>query len=127
MSIYDVRIQNVWDYNYDTNGGTSILYDNRGIDLRDAAAKLTPKSGAILATHLWGGGTDMDSLVRFADAHDLVLLEDAADLAVDLGGIEPLGRVLDARAEPRQRRLDAPLNLSCDGIRVRSLVMYKRV
>jgi hypothetical protein len=46
----------------------------------------------------------------------LVALQDAADLAVDLGGIQPLGRAVDAGGKLGQRRLDALAELIVHGL-----------
>ena len=51
-----------------------------------------------------------------ASSRALVAPQDAADLAVDLGGLEPFGRILDARAELGQRRFDAAAELVVHGL-----------
>lgn len=49
-----------------------------GLDYADLAAKLTPRTRAILPVHLWGRGScDPHQLRAFADGHQLVVVEDA--------------------------------------------------
>ena len=40
--------------------------------------KITPKTGAIMAIHLSGNPCDMDAIMSIAQAHDLIVIEDAA-------------------------------------------------
>ncbi|MFQ5611761.1 MAG: DegT/DnrJ/EryC1/StrS family aminotransferase [Anaerolineae bacterium] len=51
--------------------------DTYNLDPADVAAKITPKTKAIVAVHLYGQVCDMDQLQELADAHNLVLIEDA--------------------------------------------------
>ncbi len=48
------------------------------IDPARLAAALTPKTRAILPVHLYGRLSDMPAIRTFADAHDLLVLEDCA-------------------------------------------------
>ncbi|MBB5119484.1 cell wall biogenesis protein [Streptomyces eurocidicus] len=53
--------------------------DDRGqLDLGDAAHRITARTRAVVAVHLWGLPEDMDALVSFADGHGLILLEDGS-------------------------------------------------
>ncbi|MCC2280539.1 DegT/DnrJ/EryC1/StrS family aminotransferase [Streptomyces sp. ET3-23] len=53
--------------------------DDRGqLDLDDAARRITARTKAVVAVHLWGLPEDMDALVSFADEHELMLLEDGS-------------------------------------------------
>ncbi|WP_268826600.1 DegT/DnrJ/EryC1/StrS family aminotransferase [Streptomyces sp. A1-5] len=53
--------------------------DSRGqLDLTDAARRITDRTKAVVAVHLWGLPEDMDALVSFADEHGLMLLEDGS-------------------------------------------------
>ncbi|MFI1800574.1 DegT/DnrJ/EryC1/StrS family aminotransferase [Streptomyces sp. NPDC020379] len=53
--------------------------DDRGqLDLEDAARRLTSRTKAVVAVHLWGQPEDMDALVSFAHEHGLMLLEDGS-------------------------------------------------
>ncbi|MFF7687813.1 DegT/DnrJ/EryC1/StrS family aminotransferase [Streptomyces syringium] len=53
--------------------------DDRGqLDLDDASRRLTARTKAVVAVHLWGLPEDMDALVSFADEHELMLLEDGS-------------------------------------------------
>lgn len=46
---------------------------------RDVLKKITPRTKAIMAVHLYGQPCDMDELVRIARDHDLFLIEDCAE------------------------------------------------
>ncbi|MGA5131982.1 DegT/DnrJ/EryC1/StrS family aminotransferase [Streptomyces olivoreticuli] len=53
--------------------------DDRGqLDLDDAARRLTARTKAVVAVHLWGLPEDMDALVSFAEEHAVLLLEDGS-------------------------------------------------
>ncbi|MEV5381186.1 DegT/DnrJ/EryC1/StrS family aminotransferase [Streptomyces nondiastaticus] len=53
--------------------------DDRGrLDLEDAARRLTARTKAVIAVHLWGLPENMDTLVSFTDEHGLMLLEDGS-------------------------------------------------
>lgn len=71
--------------------------DNDGhIDLGQAARLLSPRTRAILAVHLYGGMIDPDRLEGFARAHDLLLIEDAAQaFGANFDG-RPAGSIGDA-------------------------------
>lgn len=51
---------------------------NYRIDLDDLAAKLTERTGAILISHMRGHTSDMDAIMRLAEARGLPVIEDAA-------------------------------------------------
>jgi dTDP-4-amino-4,6-dideoxygalactose transaminase len=48
------------------------------IDLADAASRVTERTAAIIAVHLYGQPCDMDALLAFARQYDLRVLEDCA-------------------------------------------------
>jgi dTDP-4-amino-4,6-dideoxygalactose transaminase len=48
------------------------------IDLADAERRITPKTGAIIAVHLYGHPCDMTGLMELADRHNLKVIEDCA-------------------------------------------------
>ena len=48
------------------------------IDLADAARKVGPRTRAIMPVHLFGQSCDLDALQAFASAHNLKVIEDAA-------------------------------------------------
>lgn len=53
--------------------------DARGnLDPTDAVRRITPRTRAIVATHMWGTPADMIRLRQVADQHGLMLLEDAS-------------------------------------------------
>lgn len=53
--------------------------DTWNLDVDLLAARLTPKTRAILPVHLFGHPVDMDRLMAFARAHELVVIEDCAE------------------------------------------------
>ena len=48
------------------------------IDPKSAAAKITPRTKAIIAVHLLGGACDMNALLLLAEKHKIAVLEDCA-------------------------------------------------
>ncbi len=46
------------------------------LDLADVERRITPKTKAIIAVHLWGNPCDLDALKALADQHKLILIED---------------------------------------------------
>lgn len=48
------------------------------IDLKDAEARLTPKTRAIAPVHLFGNPCDVDTVTAFAKEHNLIIVWDAA-------------------------------------------------
>lgn len=48
------------------------------MDVRDVAARITPRTGAIIAVHLYGQPCDMDALIDVARRHGIKIIEDAA-------------------------------------------------
>ena len=62
------------------------------IDVRDVRRRLTPRTRAIIAVHLYGHPADMDPLLEIARERDLLLIEDAAEAH----GARYKGRVVGA-------------------------------
>ena len=64
-------------------GATPIFCDSLEgtwqMDPEDVRRKITPRTKAILAVHLYGQPCDMDELTRIAREHDLFLVEDCAE------------------------------------------------
>lgn len=52
--------------------------DDLEIDFEVAAALITPKTKAIMPVHLYGRSVDLDAVLKFAKAHELRVIEDAA-------------------------------------------------
>lgn len=52
--------------------------DDFNIDLESAAARVTPRTKAIMPVHLFGQCCDMDAIRVFAEQHGLKVIEDAA-------------------------------------------------
>lgn len=62
-------------------GATPVLAeieDSLLLDPVDVAAKITPRTRAILAVHMLGAPCDLDALEALAAEHDLILVEDCA-------------------------------------------------
>ncbi|MCY2947545.1 MAG: DegT/DnrJ/EryC1/StrS family aminotransferase [Planctomycetota bacterium] len=63
-------------------GATPVFADieaeGYGIDSACVADKITPRTRAIMAVHLFGQTADMEPLWRIAEKHDLLVIEDAA-------------------------------------------------
>jgi dTDP-4-amino-4,6-dideoxygalactose transaminase len=63
-------------------GATPVLCDvdpaTGLIDLESAAAAVGEQSAALMVVHLYGQACDMDAVGRFADAHGIAVIEDAA-------------------------------------------------
>jgi dTDP-4-amino-4,6-dideoxygalactose transaminase len=63
-------------------GATPVLCDiernTLNIDPADIERKITPRTKAILPVHFAGRPCDMDAIVRIADSHGLVIIEDCA-------------------------------------------------
>jgi perosamine synthetase len=64
-------------------GATPVLADSLpdtwNIDPHDMEKKITPRTKAIIPVHLYGNPCDMDSIMDIAKAHNLFVLEDAAE------------------------------------------------
>lgn len=64
-------------------GATPVFVDisaeNWCIDPAAAERAITPKTKAIIATHLYGNLCDMDALLELGKAHDVFIIEDAAE------------------------------------------------
>ncbi len=48
------------------------------LDLADVARKITPRTRAIMAVHLFGAPADLDPLVELCRQHNLILIEDCS-------------------------------------------------
>lgn len=55
------------------------LRDTWQINPEDVKKKITPKTRAIMAVHLYGHSCDMDALIALANEHGLFLIEDCAE------------------------------------------------
>jgi perosamine synthetase len=49
------------------------------MDVNQVAAKITPKTRAIMPVHIYGHPVDMDPIISLAKQHSLLLIEDAAE------------------------------------------------
>ena len=65
------------------NGAVPVLVDSDPgtwcMDVDQVKAKITPRTRAIMAVHIYGHPVDMDPLLAVADAHGLAVIEDAAE------------------------------------------------
>src|SRR5439155_24413276 len=63
--------------------GVPVLVDSEPrtwcLDVRQVAAKITPRTRAIMPVHIYGHPVDMDPLIDLAKKHDLAIIEDAAE------------------------------------------------
>ena len=63
-------------------GATPVLcdvdLDTFNVNVDDLAQRITPRTRAMIPVHLFGLPADMNRLMPLADAHDLVVVEDAA-------------------------------------------------
>ena len=76
-------------------GATPVFVDSLPetwqIDPADVRRKITPRTRAIMAVHLYGHPCDMDALQQIATAHDLFLIEDCAEAFGSLYKGRPVG------------------------------------
>lgn len=56
-----------------------ILLDSWCINPEKIVAAITPRTKAIIATHLYGNLADMDKIMEIARKHNLIVIEDAAE------------------------------------------------
>jgi dTDP-4-amino-4,6-dideoxygalactose transaminase len=52
--------------------------DNYTMDIRDVKRKITDKTKAIVAVHIYGHPVDMDPLLEIAEKNDIIIVEDCA-------------------------------------------------
>lgn len=64
-------------------GATPVFVDvdprTFNMDPAQVAARITPRTKAIMPVHLYGHPADMDPMMALADDHDLLVIEDAAE------------------------------------------------
>lgn len=65
--------------------------DHYTIDVTDIEKKVTGKTRAIIAVHLYGQPSDMDALHRVCEAHQLDLIEDCSHAFLARSGNKPTG------------------------------------
>lgn len=63
------------------------------IDAEKAAAKITPRTKAIMPVHLFGQSADMDAIQALADKHQLFVIEDCAQAIGSLYKGKPCGTI----------------------------------
>ena len=93
------------------NGGVPIFVDSDPdtwcLDADQVRGKITSKTRAIMAVHIYGHPADMDPLADIADEYGLAIIEDAAEAH----GAEYLSR--RGRSDSRWRRCGSLGTLSC--------------
>jgi len=66
------------------NEGMPVLVDSEPrtwcMDVAQVEAKITPRTKAIMPVHIYGHPVDMDPLFALAEKHNLVIIEDAAEV-----------------------------------------------
>jgi len=62
----------------------------------EAAARVGPRTGALLGVHLWGRSSDVEGLARLAREQEVPLLFDAAHTLGSRRGVKPLAAFGDA-------------------------------
>jgi perosamine synthetase len=66
------------------HGGLPVLVDSDPhtwqMDVTQIAAKITPRTKAIMVVHIYGHPADMDPLLHLANEHNLMVIEDAAEV-----------------------------------------------
>jgi perosamine synthetase len=64
-------------------GATPVLVDSEAeywqMDVEQVAAKITPRTKAIIPVHIYGHPVDMDPLMELARKHGITVIEDAAE------------------------------------------------
>ncbi len=64
-------------------GATPVLVDQEldywQMDMEQIAAKITPRTKAIVPVHIYGHPVDMDPLMALAEKHGIMVIEDAAE------------------------------------------------
>ena len=65
------------------NGGKPVLVDSDPrtwcMDVDQVAAKITPRTRAIMPVHMYGHPVNMDPILELARQHNLIIIEDAAE------------------------------------------------
>jgi dTDP-4-amino-4,6-dideoxygalactose transaminase len=63
-------------------GGTPVFCEidpeSHTLDPRDAERRITPRTRALIVTHVYGNPAEMDAIVDLARRHDLVVIEDCS-------------------------------------------------
>jgi perosamine synthetase len=76
-------------------GATPVLVDSDplswNMDVEQVAAKITPRTKAIMAVHIYGLPVNMDPLLALADRHGLKLIEDASQMLGQTYKARPCG------------------------------------
>lgn len=117
-------------------GATPVFVDIEPITLtmdpERAAAAITPATRAIVGVHYAGIGCDMDAMRALADAHGLMLIEDAALGLLSTYREQPIGSLGDLAAVSFHETKNltsgegGALLLNDDGLRDRSEIVWEK-
>jgi len=99
-------------------GGTPVLVDADPetwcMDVSQVAARITPRTRAIMPVHIYGHPVDMDPLLDLAERHGLAIIEDAAEAHG--------AQYLSGRGSAQWRRCGSFGDLSCFSFYANKLV-----
>jgi len=79
-------------------GARPVLVDvgpDQNVDVESVARAVTPRTRAVMPVHLTGRVADMDPILELARAHDLIVIEDAAQAAGSRHKGRPAGTIGD--------------------------------
>ena len=82
--------------------------DTGNLDPANVKQRITPRTVAVMVTHMWGTPADMDALTAITADHDLLLLEDASHAA----GARITGRKAGTFGDAAAFSLNGPKPLS---------------
>ena len=80
-------------------GGTPVFIDcgdDLNLDILALDSVLTPKTKAIMPVHIYGRPCKMKEIMEFAEEHNLIVIEDAAEAHGAMVGDEMVGSIGDA-------------------------------
>ena len=102
------------------------------IDLEDASNRITPRTKAIVPVHYAGISADMEKVLEFADANNLVVIEDSAQglgstwKGRPLGTFAPLGAISFHETKNIHSGLGGCLIVNDDDLVSRAEIVWER-
>lgn len=106
--------------------------DTMLIDLDDASKRITPRTKAIVPVHYAGISADMEKVLEFADANNLVVIEDSAQglgstwKGRPLGTFAPLGAISFHETKNIHSGLGGCLIVNNDDLVSRAEIVWER-